>query len=133
MASALGNSVFTPYSLSILGATATALGQFAAGRTYLHDALKLASAVAQRALLPIALLYYADLLLKESLTLAGAEAKSHQRQALKLLALIRQHPATWQPYKERAARLQSEFAAGVSLDREDSLTLETAVAEILPE
>lgn len=133
VASALGNSVFTPYSLSILGATATALGQFAAGRTYLRDALKLASAVAQRAVLPIALLYYADLLLKESLTLAEPDAESHQRQALKLLALIRQHPATWQPYKERAAQLQSEFAAGVSLDRADSLTLEAAVADILPE
>jgi hypothetical protein len=82
--------------------------------------------------LPIALLYFADLLLKESVTLAEPDAESNQRQAMKLLTLIRHHSATWQPYKERAARLQSEFEAVVTLDREDSLTLEAAVAEILP-
>ena len=137
LARALGSPVYLSHILYCLGEAAYELGDLPAARAYLLEALQVTSATGLLAYLAIALFHYATLLIKES---AGESAGSTQKRsdALALLMLVQNHPATWQVYKARAAQQSAMLAAqtptGARTDEQiysESATLNDVVREIL--
>ncbi len=101
------------YNLYHLGAAMCGLRDYAAAQRYLVQALQ----IARRAAIPdnlLAVLYFvAQLRRAESAgsSLSAAAALNKQREALELLALLIEHRATWQLFRDRARRTQAELAA----------------------
>jgi hypothetical protein len=89
---------------------------------------------------------WAILLVKESKLSFGDDSsqegtfskEAKLEKALEILALVVQHRATWQVYKDKAARLLAELETGLppevvaaAQERGKTRTLEEVVAEIL--
>ncbi len=114
-------------TLNQLGQTCAALGEYETARQHLTEAIQLAH---QSGLTPIvldAVVNLAELHLK---TRAAAG------QAVELLALALNHPASEQPTKDRAARLLAEFepelpTVAAAKARVQTITLESIVEGIL--
>jgi tetratricopeptide (TPR) repeat protein len=128
------------YNLCGLGAAACGLGDLQTSRNYLTEALLLGWETRILGQLMNALFYFAALLVKESNLAASTEPSDLQKKtrALELLAIVLGHPATWQPIKDRAARLQAEIEAGLARDNTTTATapgqsrpLEEVVTEML--
>ena len=86
--------------------------------------------------------YFAMLLMKESHGAASPEPFDPQKKtkALELLATVISHPATWQPIKDRATRLQAQLEADLprevvtaALERGKTRQLAEVVAELVGE
>jgi len=137
LARGLGSPVYLSHLLYCLGETAYAVGELPAARTYLLEALQVTSATGLLANLAIALFHYATLLIKESEgDPSGATRK--RSEALALLLLVQNHPATWQVYKARALHQSTALRARLSIipaaDEQTyraSSTLNDVVREIL--
>jgi len=137
LARALGSPVYLSHLLYCLGEMAYELGDLPAARAYLLEALQVTSATGLLAYLAIALFHYATLLIKESAD-EPAGATQKRRDALALLMLVQNHPATWQIYKVRAARrsavLTAQMPTATRTDDQqcsESATLNNVVREIL--
>ncbi len=105
----LGSPIYLAHLLNCLGESAYAMGDLPTARVYLLEALRVTSATGLLAYLAIALFHYAVLLIKEigsDVTLSAYK----QGQALELLALVQNHPATWQVYKKRARERFADLA-----------------------
>ena len=108
----VGSPVFATYNLCALGEATCELGDLQASRQYLLEALKIASQVRQLPTLTIALYHFAVLLMKESALAEAGEPKNAR--AFELLTFILRHPATWHPFKERAASLLTQLGTVLS-------------------
>lgn len=129
----VGSPVFATYNLCALGEAACGREELQTCRQYLLEALKIAWQVGQLPTLTIALYHFAALLIKES-----EAGESKKTRALELLTFIVRHPATWQPFKERAAGLLARLEAtlspvqmAVSRARVQNRSLDELVVEIL--
>lgn len=105
------------WALSGLGEVACGLGDLPAARQYLLETLKIAITVKEGHDLTFlyTLLRWATLLAKESAGLDEGSPLSEAKkaQAVELLTLVRDHPASLQVLKDRAARLLAELEAGL--------------------
>jgi predicted ATPase/transcriptional regulator with XRE-family HTH domain len=128
------------YNLYCLGTAICGLGDFQAGREYLIKSLSVAWETQIMAHITVALFYWAVSLVRESDLAEGtAPLKLQQKaSALELLVFVIDHPACWQPIKDRAAHLQARLEAELPLEvtttakaRAKSRTLDEVVAEIL--
>ncbi len=136
----IGINAFVIYNLYILGAAACGQGDFQASRNYLLQALKMARETENHAHAMNILFFFASLLLKESHNAAGPEPSGHPQRfkALELLAFVIARPETWQPIRDRAARLLAEAEAELAGDlttiakaRGQRRTMEEVVTELL--
>lgn len=137
---AMGHLNLMVYNLYCLGAAACGLGDFQASRECLIKSLKVAWEAQIIDHTTIALFYLAALLAKESDLIEATEPFKLQQKvkALELLTLVVDHPACWQPIKDRAARLQIQLEAVLPTDvvttakmSAKDRTLEEVVTEIL--
>jgi predicted ATPase/DNA-binding SARP family transcriptional activator len=136
----LHHSDLTSYNSYCLAAAACGKHDFVTSQHYLLRSLKIASK-SQISDNVCATLYFQALLFVEESklpTLPPVERTEKQVQALELLALIIQHRATWQLFRDRALRLQTALADGLpaevitaAIERGQSRTLAETVAEIL--
>jgi tetratricopeptide (TPR) repeat protein len=139
-----GKKAEIPWIAGGLGEAALGLGNFRGARTYLLEALKTLR-------LPIALdaLVSWATLLKEEANRRGADVPASQespanqeqkQQAVEILSLVLNHPATVQPYKDKAARLLAELEAelppevvAAAREQGQARTVEEVVAQIVGE
>ncbi|MBI1878058.1 MAG: tetratricopeptide repeat protein [Chloroflexi bacterium] len=142
MAKEMGDIHFIIHNLYTLGTTACGLDDLQTSRTYLTEALHLAWETRLLYLAMSILYFFAMLLVKESHGAVGVEPFDPQKKtkALELLAMVIGHPATWQPIKDRAARLQAELETELPPEviaaaraRGKSRQLEEVVVELLRE
>jgi hypothetical protein len=136
----MSNLPVMAYNLYCLGTAICGLGDFQAGREYLIKALSVAWEAQFMDQATVALFYWAVSLARESDLAEGTEPLKLQQKAraLELLALVIDHPACWQPIKDRAAplqaRLETELPLGevaIAKARAKSRTLDQVIAEIL--
>jgi predicted ATPase len=136
---ALDAAVPMMHCLSGLGDVNRQLGNLQASKKYLLKALKTSVNAGLPAYTLQALVYYAALLLQESDVLEKRPAVKRQKQiqALELVALTLHHPACWQAFKERAARLRTKLeaelaskVAAATWERGKSRMLEDVVSEM---
>lgn len=108
IARALNSPVYLAHNLYCLTETACGMNDLVSARRYLREGLQIALEAGLRSNLTIYLYYYALVLSKESQRpgLAPALQQQKEQSALAALALVQDHPATWQIFKERAAWLQ---------------------------
>jgi hypothetical protein len=112
------------------------MGDLPTSRAYLMEALHVASEVGLLAYLAISLFHYATLLVKES-EKDALQSTQKQEKAVELLALVQNHPAAWQVYKDRAARrlagLETRLPPAIAVAakaRGASRALDEVVAEV---
>jgi tetratricopeptide (TPR) repeat protein len=108
IARALNSPVYLAHNLYCLTETACGMNDLVSARRYLREGLQIALEAGLRSNLTIYLYYYALVLSKESQRpgLAPALQQQKEQAALAALALVQDHPATWQIFKVRAAWLQ---------------------------
>ena len=125
MAQEIGINGFVIYNLYILGAAACGQGDFQASRNYLLEALKLSRATEYHTHTMNIFFFFALLLEKESHSAAGPERSRPPKRlkALELLAFVIDRPVTWQPIRDRAARLKAGIEAELAMD--DATTTKT--------
>lgn len=131
------------WALSGLGEVACGLGDLPAARQYLLETLKIAITVKEGHDLTFlyTLLRWATLLAKESAGLDEGSPLSEAKkaQAVELLTLVRDHPASLQVLKDRAARLLAELEAelppevAAARERGKTRPLAEVVTEIIGE
>ena len=142
LAGEIGNLDHKSTCLCYLGAVEAALGEVQSSQGHLMEALKTAYAMQMPSVSPIALLYLGTLWVKEGDAAGVTEPIKLQKktQALELFSLVRHHPATWQIFKDRAARLQAELEADLprevvaaAQERGKTRQLAEVVAELVGE
>jgi len=97
----LGSPVYLLHALYSLGESAYRAGDLKGARAYIVEALDMAVITDLLSHLAIVLYHYAMLLLCEE-ELIREDALRNQRAALQILRVVRDHPATWHVYRERA-------------------------------
>lgn len=102
IARALGSPVYLLHVLYCLGESAYQVRKLADARDYIVEALARAVDTELLSHLAIVLYHYAMLLGKESERFP-ADAAEQQQEAQRILTCVRDHPATWYLYQERAA------------------------------
>ena len=130
------------FAFNNLGKTALGWGDIQTSRKYLLQALR--TAITGQLPTPLfeTLICLATLFVKEGdLVEADGSTKTGQKErAVELLALVQNHPSTWQRFKDDAAHLLVKLVAELPPEvvaaakaRGESQTLEGVVAEILAE
>ena len=142
LAKQLGKKAEVSWILAGLGEAALSLGNFQAARNYLLEALE----TTRIPIALIAIMNWAMLLKKEAdLPAAGVAASQEalanheqKQQAVEILSLVLNHPATPQVYKDKAAPLLAGLEAelppeamAAARERGQARTFDTAVEEIL--
>ena len=95
-----------------MAAAACGLHDLAASRRYLWRSLQISSAAHMYDHSRVSLYWLAHLLHKESKAgLSATQRSASQLQALELLCLVQHDAATWQLFRDRAQRTQTELAA----------------------
>ena len=120
----------TSWSLRICGEAASALGDFATARVYLHQSLVAAQKISRLGHALLSLVGVAELFAK-----LGKTARAYE-----LLALVISHPSSWQMAKEKVAPLLVGLearippgAAAEARQRGRTSDLKTTVQEVLEE
>ncbi|MEJ2748699.1 MAG: tetratricopeptide repeat protein, partial [Anaerolineae bacterium] len=133
----LGNPVFEAMALNGLGQAACGQGALPTSRRHLLEALEIATKYQLAPQLLESLAHYAVLMTRES-SQDGAARLAKTTQAVQLLALVLDHPASWRIIKTMAATRQAELIAELPGDVVSSVQkpdqtkeLEAAVQEIL--
>jgi predicted ATPase len=128
------------YNLNCLGAAACGLNDLEASRRYLLRALQISAALQIPDSAALTLYLFAQLLLKEGerSDLPASEKLQKQGQAVELLALVINQPATWQLIRDRAQRVLAELLESLPADtaataqqRGREKTLEDIATEVL--
>jgi DNA-binding SARP family transcriptional activator/predicted ATPase len=114
----MGHVDLTSYGLYCLGTAKCGLGDLAAAQRYLLRSLQLAKQAELPDNMMAALYFVAHLRIKEGQlpNLPAVEQMKKQSEAMELLALLIQHRATWQLFRDRALRLQAELSATLPAD-----------------
>jgi predicted ATPase len=140
IARSLNSPVYIAHNLYCLTETACGLGNLQSAWRYLWEGLQVAGEAQILSNLTIYLYYYALILTQESnlASVSAAVRERKQAKALEALAVIHRHPACWQIYRERAARLGNRLTGALpaqtisaAKERGAMLTLEEYVAKIL--
>jgi DNA-binding SARP family transcriptional activator len=109
MAQEIGVQHLVAYTQSVTGAAAAALGDLAASRQHLMQALHTSLGQQKQDSVMNVLYFLARLLLQESEAASQAAQAQPRAQARELLVLVCQHPATWQAIRDRAGRMLAEL------------------------
>jgi trehalose/maltose transport system substrate-binding protein len=116
LAREIGYQIGLAFSLNGLGEVACKLRDFQSARQYLSEALTIAIDIQSPFDALEALMYWAILLTKDDAFPADTDSSRAARtgQALELLALAINHPASWQIFKDKVARIIADLETELS-------------------
>lgn len=135
---AVNSQMMLTVSLNHLGAVLVRAGDLVAARATLLEAIQHGWQNQYLFFLMEGFYFFADLLVRESDATALPDALDRKALALTLLSCVRNQPATWQSFKDKAAQLQAEIEGALPVElrtaaiaRGQSCSLEDLVKMLL--